>query len=121
MLPGVLKMKDKLETRDKYELYIENPSPSWEYMSFCGIRTEQQVEDFLKESSKFDKMPETCCFSAIKYLCDNSSRILEISFDNNKSKCGVDSCLWNLKHGKCTDKVICDIVGKILFTKAYSK
>ena len=107
--------------KDKYELHIVNPSPQWEYVSFCGIRTKQQTEEFVKELSKYDKMPENSCFGTIKYLCDNPNRILEISFDNNKCKCGEDSCLWNLKHGKCTDKIICDIIGKILFTKAYSK
>ena len=132
----------------KYSLYIYNPD--YNDFRFCANITKQQAEDFLKELSKYNTMPESCCFGRIKAMISTNAEIcvnvgsklsdkfsydrpegqMTIRFDDygyayscdsHNCKCEVKSCLWNIKHGKCQDETIRNTIGKILFKKAYSK
>ncbi len=130
----------------QYELYIYDPD--YNDFRFCANITKQQAEDFLKELSKYNTTPESCCFGRIravilteaeicvnvglklsdKFSYDRPEGRMKIKFDDygysydgHNCKCEVKSCLWNMKHGKCKDETIRNTIGKILFKKVYSK
>ncbi len=124
---------------DKYELYMDNPSV---YVLnrdnfFCGNITKRQVDNFLKELSKYESVPESGCFNQISahVLTKSSKHILVVAPNNNQNfeefynvlkidfegvKCKCDHCLDNIKSGRCKDDFVRKIIGKTLFGRMYA-
>ena len=125
---------------DKYDLCIDDPSRIIHNRDsiFCGRITKQQVDSFIKALSKYDKIPETCCFgslnarvltkkwdsvlmtkSATDHFVNKSCAQLQIDIDKTMCKCA--DCLDNIKNGRCRDAFVRMVIGKILFSKMYAK
>jgi hypothetical protein len=137
----VIKTKRGIIVSEVYGLYIENPTCINRERERCGQITKQQAEDFLKKLAEYDMPPKSCCFGCIsaKIITHETKHILiaepehyyqklknfefngQLLIDFDRVRCKCDSCIRNIKNGKCIDAFVRETLGKIIFKKNYQR
>ena len=132
-------------TKKTYPVSIINFSPAWNYCAAdclqikCTPMTKSGINRLFQKASIYHHIPETSCIYSISMAFnENVTKSFSVGTSNgikeknvadlkirlqmrNSHKCSHENCFHNIRCGKCTDKFMIDLIGKILFKDKYQK
>ena len=128
----------------QYDVSITNTTNGWGWCDInvlpCKPMTAKEIKTYMNKINHYKEIPLDSCLYYISFdFQDTHQR--KISFSTlhphkytdqrslggffisvqmkNCQKCSNKDCFNNIDNGKCTDKFVCEIIGKYLFKEKY--